>query len=240
MHLAEGTHVYTVNMGVDDVNRVGENEAMPIASRKAPRRTRKPYHHGNLRRALLASALEIIEESGPSALSLREAASRAGVSHAAPKRHFATVADLYCAVAEDGYRALREHLLKRVGGQPDAAPLQTLAILGVAYVEFAITNRGRFRAIFHPEVADRTTSHALEDAAGSAFDVLVDAIKRCQHTGEVRVGSPRELALGAWAIVHGLAILAVDGQLVNRGFSSDDPLALAREVTQEIYLGLRP
>ena len=72
---------------------------MPIASRKAPRRARKPYHHGSLRQALLDSALEIIEESGPSALSLREAASRAGVSHAAPKRHFATVAELVSSIS---------------------------------------------------------------------------------------------------------------------------------------------
>ena len=213
---------------------------MPIAGRQARRRTRKPYHHGSLRQALLASALEIIEERGPSALSLREAASRAGVSHAAPKRHFATVADLYCAVAEDGYRALREHLLERVAGQPDAAPLQALAILGVAYVEFAITNPGRFRAMFHSAVTDRTASPPLEDAAGSAFDVLVDAIERCQQAGEVRAGSPRELALSAWAIVHGLAVLGVDRQLANRGFSSDDPVMLAREVTQQLYLGLRP
>jgi AcrR family transcriptional regulator len=217
-----------------------EDELMPIARRQARRRTRKPYHHGSLRQALLDSALEIIEERGPSALSLREAASRAGVSHAAPKRHFATVADLYCAVAEDGYRALREHLLKRVAGQPDAAPLQALAILGVAYVEFAITNPGRFRAMFHSGMTDRTASHPLEDAAGSAFDVLVDAIERCQQAGEVRAGSPRELALSAWAIVHGLAVLGVDRQLANRGFSSDDPVMLAREVTQQLYLGLRP
>jgi hypothetical protein len=88
-------------------------------------------------------------------------------------------------------------------------------------------------------VADRTASHALEDAAGSAFDVLVDAIKRCQQAGEVRGGPPRELALGAWAIVHGLAILAVDRQLAHRSFRSDDPLVLAREVTQQLYLGLR-
>jgi AcrR family transcriptional regulator len=217
-----------------------EDELMPIARRQARRRTRKPYHHGSLRQALLDSALEIIEERGPSALSLREAASRAGVSHAAPKRHFATVADLYCAVAEDGYRALREHLLKRVAGQPDAAPLQALAILGVEYVEFAITNPGRFRAMFHSGMTDRTASHPLEDAAGSAFDVLVDAIERCQQAGEVRAGSPRELALSAWAIVHGLAVLGVDRQLANRGFSSDDPVMLAREVTQQLYLGLRP
>ena len=212
---------------------------MPIARRPVRRRARKRYHHGSLRQALLDSALEIVEESGPSALSLREAASRAGVSHAAPKRHFATVADLYCAVAEDGYRALREHLLKRVAAHPDAAA-QALATLGVAYVEFATLKPGRFRAMFYSGVTDRTAFHPLEDAAGSAFEVLVDAIKRCQQAGEVRAGEPRELALGAWAIVHGLAILAVDHQLANRGFSSDDPVVLAREVTQQLYLGLRP
>src|SRR5690349_4396788 len=183
-HLLRQANVDSVNINVDDVNRMREDGAMPISSRKPRRRSRRPYHHGNLRQALLDSALEIIEESGPSALSLREAASRAGVSHAAPKRHFATVADLYRAVAEDGYRALREHLLKRVAGQPDAAPLQALAILGVAYVEFATTNRGRFRAMFHPGVAERAASHPLEDAAGAAFDVLVDAIRRCQDAGE--------------------------------------------------------
>ena len=213
---------------------------MPIARRPVRRRARKRYHHGSLRQALLDSALEIVEERGPSALSLREAASRAGVSHAAPKRHFATVADLYCAVAEDGYRALREHLLKRVAAaHPDAAA-QALATLGVAYVEFATIKPGRFRAMFHSAVTDRTVSPPLEAAAGAAFEVLVDAIKRCQQAGEVRAGEPREFALGAWAIVHGLAILAVDHQLANRGFSSDDPVVLAREVTQQLYLGLRP
>ena len=75
--------------------------------------------------------------------------------------------------------------------------------------------------------------------AGAAFDVLVDAIARCQRAGEVRAGRPRQLALGAWAIVHGLAILAVDHQLANRGFRSEDPIALAADVTQQLYLGLR-
>jgi AcrR family transcriptional regulator len=91
-----------------------------------------------------------------------------------------------------------------------------------------------------PSGSGRTASHALEDTAGAAFEVLAGAIKRCQQAGEVRAGPPRELALGAWAIVHGLAILAADRQLANRGFSSDGPLVLAREVTQQLYLGLRP
>jgi AcrR family transcriptional regulator len=213
---------------------------MPNRSPRQRRPARKPYHHGSLRQALLDAALEIVAERGPWSLSIREAASRAGVSHAAPKRHFATVTELHRAVAQDGYRRLREHLLKRATEQPGAAPLQALALLGVAYVEFAVTNPGHFRAMFHSAVSDRTASHPLGRAAGAAFDVLVDAIARCQRAGEVRGGPPRQLALGAWAIVHGLAILAVDHQLADRGFSSEDPLALAADVTQQLYLGLRP
>ena len=81
---------------------------------------------------------------------------------------------------------------------------------------------------------------SVRDFLSGALNLLVDAIKRCQQAGEVRAGSPRELALGAWAIVHGLALLAVDRRLADRGFSSDDPLVLARKVTQQLYLGLRP
>ena len=202
------------------------------------RRARKRYHHGQLRQALLDASLDIVAEGGPSALSLRKAARRAGVSHAAPKRHFATASDLYCAIAEDGYRKLRAYLLERVG--ESATPVQALAMLGVAYVEFATSHPGHFRAMFHSGVIDRTGSHPLEQAAGEAFDVLVAAIERCQQAGEVRPAPPRELALGAWALVHGLAVLAVDRQLVNRGFPSDDPVALALEATQQLYLGLRP
>jgi len=204
------------------------------------RRTRKGYHHGRLRQALLDASLEIVAEGGPSALSLRKAASRAGVSHAAPKRHFATVRDLYCAIAEDGYRKLRAYLLERVAQNAPVTPLQALTILGVAYVEFATSHPGHFRAMFRSGVTDHASSHLLEQAAGEAFDVLVEAIERCRQAGEVRPAPPRELALGAWALVHGLAVLAVDHQLVNRGFSSDDPVALAREATQQLYLGLRP
>jgi AcrR family transcriptional regulator len=213
---------------------------MPNRSRRRRPPARKPYHHGSLRQALLDAALEIVAERGPSALSIREAASRAGVSHAAPKRHFATVTELHCAVAQDGYRRLREHLLERAAGDPGAAPLQTLAILGVAYVEFAVANTGHFRAMFHSAVSDPASSPSLADAAGAAFDVLVDAIARCQRAGDVRDGPPRQLALGAWSIVHGLAILAVEHQLANRGFTSEDPIALAADVTQQLYLGLRP
>jgi AcrR family transcriptional regulator len=207
---------------------------------RARRGRKKPYHHGRLRQALLDASLEIIAEVGVSGLSLREAARRAGVSHAAPKRHFATATDLYCAVAEDAYRKLRAHLLARLAERPEATALEALGSLGVAYVEFAVRHPGHFRAMFHPGVGDRSAPHPLEEEAGAAFAVLVQAVERAQAADEVRCGLPKDIALGAWSLMHGLAVLAVDHQLVERGFSSDEPLALARQLTQLLYLGLRP
>ena len=204
------------------------------------RGTPKPYHHGNLRQALLDAALDIIGEEGLSALTLRRAASRAGVSHAAPKRHFASVTDLYCAVAEDGYRQLHAYLLERVQERPGATPGQAVARLGVAYVEFATAHSALFRAMFHSATAERATPDPVEAAAGATLDVLVSAVERAQEAGEIRKGPARELALGAWSLVHGLAVLAVDGQLAHRGFSSEDPSTLAREIVEQLYLGLKP
>src|SRR4029450_5175045 len=110
---------------------------------RARRGRKKPYHHGRLRQALLDASLEIIAEVGVSGLSLREAARRASVSHAAPKRHFATATDLYCAVAEDAYRKLRAHLLARLAERPETTALEALGSLGVAYVEFAVRHPDR-------------------------------------------------------------------------------------------------
>jgi AcrR family transcriptional regulator len=202
-------------------------------------RKARPYHHGNLRQALLDAALEIIAEQGLAALTLRQAASRAGVSHAAPKRHFASVTDLFCAVAEDGYIKLRAYLLERVAKRPKATLVQSMAILGVAYVEFAIAHPALFRAMFHSAVAERSSPHSLDAAAGATLDVLVSAVERGQAAGEIRKAPARDLALAAWSLVHGLAMLAVDGQLVNRGFSTEEPVKLARELVQQLYLGLR-
>lgn len=208
--------------------------------REDDQRDSKPYHHGSLRQALLDAALDIIAEGGLSALTLRQAASRAGVSHAAPKRHFSSVTDLYCALAEDGYRQLSAYLMERVNKKTSATPTQAIAVLGVAYVEFAISHPALFRAMFHAAVADRPTPHPLDAAAGATLDVVVSAIERCQAAGEIRQGPARDMALVAWSLVHGLAVLAVDRQLADRGFSSEDPIKLARELVQQLYLGLKP
>src|SRR5918998_1668160 len=106
----------------------------------------RSYHHGDLRRALLASAAEAIAESGPAALSLRDLARRAGVSHAAPAHHFGDKAGLLTALATEGYDRLADAL--------DGARERTGSLLeiGVAYVAFAVGNRAHFDVMFRPDL----------------------------------------------------------------------------------------
>ena len=209
------------------------------AVRRKPRR-RRTYHHGNLRRALLDASLEIIEKEGVSRLTLRDVARRVGVSHAAPKHHFGDLRGLHCAIAEEGYRELRDHMARARDAEPDASPLRAFKLIGMAYVDFAGRHPGHFRAMFHPEVADRSDRLSLQQAAESAYTLLLDAVRSAQEAGEIRAHETRELALGAWSLVHGLAALAVDRQLANKGFSTTDAVALADELTDELYRGMRP
>lgn len=197
------------------------------------------YHHGDLRRGLLDAALRIIEGEGVARLTLRGAARLAGVSHAAPKHHFGDLRGLHCAIAEEGFRALHEAMRASLTAELDATKVRTLRLAGVAYVDFAVRHPGHFRAMFHPAVADRSGQPALEEAADAAYGLLLDTTRAAQEAGEIRAGDVRTLAVGAWSMVHGLAALAVDGLLANKGPSTSDPVALAGEIADLLYLGLR-
>src|SRR2546430_17499265 len=104
------------------------------------------YHHGDLRRAVLDAALDVIETSGPAALSLRDLARRAGVSHAAPAHHFRDKRGLLTAVAAEGYRRLAGSLGTTYGATQD------LAEVGVAYARVAVEERPYFEGMFRPDL----------------------------------------------------------------------------------------
>ena len=156
----------------------------------------KPYHHGDLRRALMQAAVDAVAERGAAALSLRDLARRAGVSHAAPTHHFGDKAGLLTAVAVEGYTRLCAALAE-AGDFADA---------GVAYVMFAMTQPGYFAVMFRPELYHR------DDPA------LVAA--RDRATAMLRAGAQQAFgdadrlpALAAWSLVHGMATLIIDGAL---------------------------
>jgi AcrR family transcriptional regulator len=195
---------------------------------------RRGYHHGNLRAALVEAALGLVQREGVEALTLRGAARLAGVSPAAPYRHFADKRALLAAVAEEGFRLLAAAL--RDAGGPGADPRARFRARGAAYVGFATRHPSHFRVMFGRELADRSGSPGLAEAAKAAFDALVDGMTAAQQAGVVREGDPRELGLTAWAAMHGLATLLLDGRLqAMYGRAVED---LVATVGTNLYRGL--
>lgn len=200
---------------------------MPVTSRA--------YHHGDLRRALLDASLTLVEESGIGALSLREVARKAGVSHNAPYHHFADKGALMAAIAHDGFQRLAAAMAAARDSVDDDDPMGRLEACGVAYVTFAVRSPAHFRVMFRPELADYSCHPELKQAATPPFETLVHAIEACQRAGVAPPGDPMPLVLTCWSAVHGLSALWLDGPLSQdpKGFGRD-PRGLTAMVTGTI------
>jgi len=187
---------------------------MAQSKRGAPK-PRRRYHHGNLRRAVIDEALATIRAEGVDGLTLREIGARVGVSHAALYRHFADKHALLTAVATEGFRALRQHLVAawEEGGRGLAAS----GAMGVAYVRFAVANPSHYRVMFSRFVDAEPQEPELAAEAEGAFQALVDSIAALQRDGVLRDDDTVLMARFVWAVVHGVAMLAIDGQLPEPG-----------------------
>jgi AcrR family transcriptional regulator len=189
--------------------------------------TSAPYHHGDLRRALIETALAMVTEEGAWNFTLREVARRAGVSHAAPYNHFADKSELLAEVGVLGFEALRRAMEK--GADPQHhSPREALTGVGTAYIRFGVENPAHYRLMFGPELAERGRHPAFDQAADAAFAVLTRALERGQLAGEVRRESVPEQALTAWSLVHGLTTLLIDRRLTFLGVSPTEAEQHAR------------
>jgi AcrR family transcriptional regulator len=179
----------------------------------------KTYHHGDLRAACVRAAVELLEEGGESALSLRAVARRVGVSAAAPYRHYADREALVSAVAAVGYRELAERL---TAAHPSPSSAEQLTSVAVAYVQFALDRPAMFRIMFG-ETCDRDNDERV--AATAAVSLYVrEMVARSFPDADAEA-----LATAVWALVHGLAFLHMDGKLDAR-----DPAVVADRVTAAI------
>jgi AcrR family transcriptional regulator len=194
------------------------------------------YHHGDLRRALLDAALELVKEHGPSGITLREAARRAGVTHAAPYRHFADKEALLAALAEEGFRRLRAEVEAAIA---EAGGLSRSEAIGVSYVRFARKNPSQFRVMFGSEVGDKRRYPSLMQADQAVFDLLSQAIRAAQEAGELPAGNPARMGLVSWSMLHGVASLVVDGQLERAGVRDDAIEDFARRVARTASAGMK-
>lgn len=196
---------------------------------------RDRYHHGDLRRALLAAAGELLEECGAAGLSLREAARRSGVSRTAPYRHFPDKESLLAALAAEGFRGLSESWRRADAAGLDAD--QRLQQAAWEYVTFARDNPARFRLMFGDFIQDKEAYPELQQAARESYRLLQEAVARRLAEPDLEGCSVNLGAIGSWVVVHGIANLLIDNKL--QGL--EDPAAqqqLVRALTRIFVTGL--
>lgn len=160
------------------------------------------YHHGDLRRALIDATAKIVAREGAAAVSLREVARAAGVSHNAPYRHFENLSALLAAIATEGFEEFGARLKAAAA---TAAPARRKNALGKAYLDFALDNPRLYLLMFGPDL-DKSAHLELQKAAQQAFAVLRSETGKAGRSGHTE-------AIGAWAFVHGLAHLIIDKQI---------------------------
>lgn len=179
---------------------------------KRPAPEPAPYHHGDLRAALIAATEALLVERGPDGFSLREVARRAGVSPAAPAHHFGDAAGLLTAVATLGFEGLTAALREGVAQGGDDA-LAALRGQGLGYVRYALQHPGRFRLMFRDGVLH--PDPALKQHADAAFDELALGVRRVAGVKTAAQMSPAHwnAVLTLWSLVHGYAHLAIAGRL---------------------------
>src|SRR6185503_3916720 len=168
------------------------------------------YHHGDLRRALLQTAVRTIHSHGVAGLTLRGVGSTLGVSRTALYRHFTDKAALLAAVAAEGFRTLRDQTAR--AWEDGGRGLRGFEAMGVAYVRFAISHPSHYRVMFGAEMS-KVGDAELADEGTGAFQVLVDALTELQQHDLARRDDTQQMALFVWSTVHGVAMLAIDGRL---------------------------
>ena len=198
---------------------------------------KEKYHHGDLRAALLDAALAVVNEVGPQGLSMREVARRAGVSHAAPYRHFADRDELILAVVEQGFNLMQQTMQAQKAAAPDD-PLNQFAASGLAYVNFAFEHPAYYRVMFSGDLLSSTGHLSLRHTSREALQEMVANIEQCQRLGVVRAGDPVLQALAILSTIHGFVSLVNDnriGHLLGNPYSLEN---VRDAVLVSIYEGL--
>ena len=206
---------------------------MPVSRSRAVRKRPHQYHHGDLRRALLQEAAATIQTQGVERLTLRAVGARLGVSRTALYRHFADKSTLLAAVAREGFRTLRSEL--QAAWRDAGQGIRGLDAMGIGYVQFAVAHPSHYRVMFGGFVSSEAKDPEFVEDASAAFQVLVDALSSLQRDGLIRNDEPQQLARFVWGTVHGVAMLAIDGQLKHQQTAA---LALIQYAVERLRTGI--
>ena len=175
----------------------------------------RPYHHGDLRRAIVRTALEILSETQSAEFSLRELARRAGVSHNAPYKHFADKRELLAAVSTAGFELLTQRMSNEIAKHSNARA-QLFAVLR-AYIHHGVENPALYRLMFGGYLSSTDARPAIERAAAEKTKALLAGTIAKGGLGRAIPNTPRNeqkiagAILACWSLVHGLTMLLADG-----------------------------
>ena len=178
----------------------------------AARPKQAPYHHGDLKNALIRAGLEILSKEGVGGLSLRKVAHRAGVSHAAPYAHFADKQALIAAISTEGYRRIYESVGAAAARHPNDAAAQ-LVEGAWAYVKFALDDPDHYKVTMSGVVEKEQAYPALLEMSKKSFALVLGIVETCQKKGVLRKGPPDLVAVGIWSLMHGLVSLLFENQI---------------------------
>jgi AcrR family transcriptional regulator len=218
---------------LQEMARHGVKEHKDKKIPKAKAAVHSHYHHGNLREALIAAAIELVEEVGPENVSVREAAKRAGVSPGAPFRHFPSKIALMTAVAEQAMRLFRQEVIRAVENVSPDDPLARFEAVGSAYLHWAIHNPTHFQVISTRSLIDWSASTSLREDNTLIRSLMEQAIDDAHDTGRLRSVNIAETHVAARAVVYGLARMYVDGHFAQWAVSGKTAEDTAQSVLKQ-------
>src|ERR1700744_2620433 len=185
----------------------------------------KPYHHGDLRRVLIEAALRLAEEGGPEAVSVREAARRAGVSPGAPFRHFPSRDDLMLAVAEEAQRRFRAELEAAGATVPADDPLARFRALGLGYLRWARKNPAHFEVISNNRLFDHDRAGSVSRDNAELIAMTERLLAEAHAKGVLRVSDLHQVKIAGRALIYGFARMNIDGHFPRWGVADAERTA---------------
>ena len=212
---------------------------MPVSTkpkRRAP--APRPYHHGDLPRVLIDAALKLAEEGGPAAVSVREAARRAGVSAGAPFRHFESRDALMTAVAEEAQRRFRAEIETALAAAPAGDPLGQFRNFGLAYLRWAMRNPAHFEIISSGRYFDHDRAKVLSRDNAELIDLSERMLSEAFARGQLRAADLKTVQIAGRALVYGFARMNIDRHFPRWGVPEARIEAMAEAVLDLFIAGI--
>jgi AcrR family transcriptional regulator len=198
----------------------------------------KPYHHGDLRRVLIDAALQLVGEGGAEAVSVREAARRAGVSPGAPFRHFPSRDALMAAVAEEAQRRFRVEIEAALATAAPGDPLGRFRCLGLAYLRWAMHNPTHFEIISSRRLFDHDRAVAVSRDNAELIELTERTLAEAFAAGQLRPVDLKQVQIAGRALVYGFARMNIDGHFPRWGVAGPDAEQTAEAIIDLFIEGI--